>query len=137
MAKFCEYCGRKTDGAVCGCPYSTGVSASGGGVSVPPPQAHITAPDGFTPDPNSGLYYRITPGNDENGQIGEWVTWFYPDTGKYVQQFTPDPNAPAPARAYASPPVSPIAKKKTPLLLVVMPFAGLITGAVAAIIKWI
>ena len=45
-------------------------------------------PEGFTHDPNSGLYYKTVPGTDPaTGAQGTWVTWFYPETGEYKQQF--------------------------------------------------
>ena len=51
----------------------------------------------------------MTSGNDNLGQHGKWVTWFYPDTGKYAQDFTPDTPAvmPAPTPQFTQQPAAP------------------------------
>jgi len=56
-----------------------------------------TPPEGFTFDPNSGLYYMRTNGVDpQTGATGEFITWFYPETNQYQQQFYPAAPAPPP-----------------------------------------
>ena len=58
--------------------------------SEPAPQPQNPIPEGFILDPGSGLYFISTPGNDPaTGASGQWVTWYYPDTGEYLQQFYP------------------------------------------------
>lgn len=141
MAKFCKYCGNKTDGANCNCPDS---SKAGRGYSPP---------DGFTLDPDSGLFYKLTPGKDETGQSGRWITWFYPDTGEYVQDFEPDAPtsqfvntaarvepvqypAHTPQLANPRPVKKAAAKKKLALIHIIMPVAALIVGVLISFIQF-
>ena len=109
MTTFCEYCGKQLDGVACGCPASLGASAAQpiphSPAAQPPDRAAV--PEGFALDAGSGLYYKMTLGNDNAGRPGKWVTWFYPDTGKYVQDFTPDAPAAASAPAQAPAPQYP------------------------------
>jgi len=57
----------------------------------------FTPPEGFTFDSNSGLYYMRTQGIDpQTGATGEFITWFYPETNQYQQQFYPSASAPPP-----------------------------------------
>jgi hypothetical protein len=98
-------------------------------------------PEGFTLDPNSGLYYQLTPGmNPETGETGQWTTWFYPDTGDYQQQFHADQPAPGTAVRYAQT-AKPMQSKQTKQkpathkkgrlkpLAIVLPVIALIVGA--------
>jgi len=58
--------------------------------SRPTPQAQINIPEGFIFDHSNGLYYQAIPGTDPaTGVSGSYVTWFYPQTGEYKQQFYP------------------------------------------------
>ena len=46
------------------------------------------APIGFSFDPDSGLYYQTKEGIDPaTRQHGQWVTWFYPETGEINKVF--------------------------------------------------
>ena len=48
----------------------------------------LSAPTGFTYDPESKMYYIITPGTDpKTGAVGDWYTWYDPVSGKYQQEF--------------------------------------------------
>ena len=50
--------------------------------------AAVQIPEGFAHDPNSGMYYKSTPGFDINtGAPGNTVTWFNPGSGEYSQHF--------------------------------------------------
>jgi len=55
-----------------------------------PLQPQIEVPEGFTLDQSSGMYYKAMPGRDSTGAMGQWYTWFYPDTGEFQQQFHAD-----------------------------------------------
>jgi alpha-tubulin suppressor-like RCC1 family protein len=96
-------------------------------------------PPGFVIDPASGLYYLITPGHDENGQTGEWVTWYYPHDFKYEQSFTAYENtAPLGNNAgYQGTAQTTQAggkgKKKVSPLLFIIPILILIGAGVAAV----
>jgi len=47
-------------------------------------------PSDFLLDHNSGLYFKRTQGiNPQTGVNGETITWFYPETGGYQEQFIP------------------------------------------------
>ena len=120
MAKFCKHCGKQLDGAACGCQNPVRASTP----------ARLSPPEGFTHDPSSGLYYLLKRGSDENRQPGEWATWFYPDTGEYVQDFTPD------APTVAPQPVKPAAAKKLSPINIVIPAAGLILGVLVAFVQF-
>jgi competence ComEA-like helix-hairpin-helix protein len=121
-----------------------------GTTAVPEPQPALQAqpeqhaiPDGFLHDPDSGLYYRLTPGqNLTTGENGQWATWFYPDTGDYQQQFHADQPAPAPVaavrHAQTAKPMQPKQPKQKPAsykkgrlkpLAIVLPVIALIVGA--------
>ena len=126
MAQFCEYCGKQMNGVVCDCPASAGAIAAQGNApaqypqtaqpmpyqsAAQPMQNRAPVPEGFMLDTGSGLYYKQTRGNDSSGRPGQWTTWFYPDTGKFAQDFTPDvptaTSAPAPTPQYAPQPAAP------------------------------
>jgi hypothetical protein len=87
-------------------------------------------PEGFTLDPNSGLYYQLAPGmNPETGETGQWVTWFYPATGDYQQQFHATlPTQPMQSQQPNEKPV-PHKKSRLKLMLIILPIIGLLVGA--------
>lgn len=110
MVRFCEYCGKRTEGAVCGCLASGSTTVTQANTlkppakpvpPPPPPPKRNAVPNGFAHDPSSGHYYKFTPGiKSDTGQSGTFITWFYPDTGDFTQSFTPDVNATNPAPRY-------------------------------------
>ena len=79
-----------------------------------------TPPEGFILDPNSELYYMRTQGVDpQTGAHGEYITWFYPDSGQYQQQFYPSAPTPPPTinnPVGATTPGHPADKSKKPLI---------------------
>ena len=89
-------------------------------------------PEGFSQDPYSSLYYITTVApNPETGELGQWVTWFYPETGEYKQQFTPDPSQPALAGTLDKR----TSKQKLSPLYFIIPAIGLIAGVLIAFIQ--
>jgi len=53
---------------------------------------NYTAPIGFSFDPDSGLYYEMKEGKDyATGKHGQWVAWFYPETGELNKVFYETP----------------------------------------------
>lgn len=92
------------------------------------------APEGFTFEPNNGLYFHMTTGiNPETGESGQWVTWFYPQSGEYQQVFhatvQPAPVA-ATTQIPSSQPASFVPHKKGRFnpLMIVLPLLTLIIG---------
>ena len=50
-----------------------------------------SAPEGFTHDPNSGLYYLVTPGTDpQTGSPAPGIHGFTRSRGSTGSSFTPD-----------------------------------------------
>jgi len=89
-------------------------------------------PEGFEYDPNSGLYFILTKTpNPETGDHGQWLTWFYPKTGEFKQDFMPDPIQPPVVRKPVKKPV----KKSINPLMVMIPVIGLLTGVLIALIQ--
>jgi len=99
-----------------------------------PIQSTQAPPEGFTYDPNSGLYYILTYApNPETGESGQWVTWFYPHNGEFKQVFTPDQiTQQTPQLIYAEQP-----KKKISLFSIIVPSAGLLAGVLIAVVRHI
>ena len=137
-SRFCEVCGSlvETDPM----PVVTHTSVYEAVLEpvtepVPEPASVVKTqmpPEGFEYDPNSGLYYIITKTpNPETGDHGQWVTWFYPETGEFKQDFTPDPIQPPGVRKPAEKP----AKKGINPLMVMIPVIGLLAGVLIALIQ--
>ncbi|WP_156900554.1 hypothetical protein [Anaerovorax odorimutans] len=47
---------------------------------------HYIAPEGFSFDENTGLYYKYDYIDEQHGGQTCWITWFDADTGEYSQQ---------------------------------------------------
>ena len=99
------------------------------------------APAGFEYDQSSGLYFTAAPGTDPNtGRSGEWITWFYPQTGGYEQTFAPAPqdvfDAEARPSLEAKQKISGGGKKRgLRVLLIVLPIAALLAGVFFAVFE--
>ena len=98
------------------------------------------APEGFYLDESCGLYYQIVPGVDQYGQSGEYVTWFYPNTGEYVQSFNlaPQPvsltipSAPPVMQQMRPPGREDYPKSKVPIWMIVIPIVSFVLCATLA-----
>jgi len=94
-ALFCTSCGTKTaDSAPAPSPEpepEPEPEPTPEPAPPPPSPTQVQIPEGFTLDASSGLYYQQVPGADPTtGAPGRWITWFYPETGQYQQQFYPN-----------------------------------------------
>jgi hypothetical protein len=56
-------------------------------IAAPPTATAHHPPEGFTFDQNSGYYYIYTNSvNSQTGASEQWITWFDPNTGGYMQE---------------------------------------------------
>ncbi|MDR2599467.1 MAG: hypothetical protein LBC73_04240 [Oscillospiraceae bacterium] len=87
-------------------------------------QALYAAPECFTLDPSNGLYYMTAMGSNlQTGENGQWITWFYPDSGEFTHNFHPTDSTPNI--------VKPVTKKSY-ALPIVLPIVALFIGAAIA-----
>ena len=145
MARYCEFCGNNLEITNCGCHAASIGSVKQSGATMPSTsRGNFPVSDKFTFDPSSGLYYLVMPGNDETGQCGNWVTWFYPETGKYEQYFTSDAPKATFSAASAHNPVKRAARgnastkreKKKPAVLVAAISLAVLVIAAGAYFIW-
>ena len=130
---FCPSCGKQlTQGAqFCG--------FCGGAAAAAPQPGGFPVPEGFTKDPNNGLYYSSMMGSDPvTGAPAQLITWFDPGTGEkkeysypveipqqpVMQQYAPQPvqqpaavqAPPVPAPPYAPQPAVQVMPEPMPYM---------------------